>query len=112
METAPEEATVAVVMMTAPDTDVAERLAADLLEERLIACANLVAGVTSVFRWQGEIERAVEVLVLMKTTRAGVGALRARIEELHPYDVPEVLALDVTEGSAPYLAWVREEVAG
>jgi periplasmic divalent cation tolerance protein len=101
---------VVAVLTTAPSADVADRIGTTLVEERLAACANLVPGVSSVFRWKGEVSREAEVLVLLKTTAARLGALRRRLVELHPYEVPEVIALDIREGHAPYLDWVRAEV--
>ncbi len=98
------------VLTTAPSADVADRIGTTLVEERLAACANLVPGVSSVFHWKGELSREAEVLVLLKTTAARVGALRRRLVELHPYEVPEVIALEVTDGHPPYLDWVRAEV--
>lgn len=103
-------ATVTAVLTTAPDKSVAESLASSVVEERLAACANLIPGVTSIYRWEGEIRTDAEVLVVFKTTDDRFNALRDRVLELHPYDVPEVLALPVPEGSADYLDWVREEV--
>lgn len=99
------------VLMTAPDPEVAERLATELVEARLAACANLVPGVTSIYRWEGAMERAAEVLMVLKTTEERLPALVARAAELHPYDVPEVLALPVHEGYGPYLRWVAEETS-
>jgi periplasmic divalent cation tolerance protein len=101
---------VVAVLTTAPSADVADRIGTTLVEERLAACANVVPGVSSVFRWKGEVSREAEVLVLLKTTAARLGALRRRLVELHPYEVPEVIALDIREGHAPYLDWVRAEV--
>ncbi len=101
-----------VVLMTAPDMDVARELGRRLVEERLAACANIVPGLASIFRWDGEVKEESEVLVVLKTTGAAVDALVERASSLHPYDVPEVLALPVVEGHAPYLDWVRSEVGG
>jgi len=98
------------VLVTAPDADVAEGLATTLVEEGLAACGNVVPGVTSIYRWQGALQRDAEVLVILKTTAARVEALRARVVELHPYEVPEVLSLSVSEGHGPYLDWVRDSV--
>ncbi len=80
-----------------------------LLEERLVACANVVPGITSIYRWEGEVHEEAEVLVVLKTRASLVPTLIARVEELHPYDVPEVLALPVLAGYDPYLEWVRNE---
>jgi len=100
------------ILLTAPDVDVAERVGRALVEERLAACANIVPGVVSLFRWEGEVQREAEVLVIVKTTDERVEDVRARVVELHPYQVPEVLVLPVVAGHAPYLDWVREEVTG
>lgn len=105
-------AAVVAVMSTAPDAATAERIGTVLVEERLAACANVVEGVTSVFRWKGELEREDEVLVILKTTTEAVDRLRERLVELHPYEVPEVLAFPVSSGHAPYVEWVRREVSG
>jgi periplasmic divalent cation tolerance protein len=99
------------ILLTAPDVDTAERLGRALVEERLAACANVVPGVVSIFRWRGEVQREAEALVIVKTTAARVEAVRARVVALHPYDVPEVLVLPVLGGHEPYLQWVRAEVA-
>ena len=96
--------------MTAPDAEVAERLARTLVDERLAACANIVPGVVSVYRWEGEVQRDSEVLVILKTSAEVLDDLESRAVELHPYDVPEVLALPVRGGHEPYLDWVRAEV--
>jgi periplasmic divalent cation tolerance protein len=100
------------ILLTAPDVDVAERVGRALVEERLAACANIVPGVVSLFRWEGEVQREAEVLVIVKTTDERVEDVRARVVELHPYQVPEVLVLPVLAGHAPYLDWVRGEVTG
>jgi periplasmic divalent cation tolerance protein len=97
---------IVVVMMTAPSVAVAEPIVRDVVGERLAACGNIVPGVVSIYRWQNAVERDDEVMVLFKTTRAAAGRLIARIEELHPYDVPEALMLPVEAGSPPYVAWV------
>lgn len=93
-----------VVLCTCPEAE-APGLARSLLDERLIACANL-STVTSLYTWKEEVEEARETLLIMKTTEERWPALRERIEELHSYDVPEVLALPVTDGAARYLAWL------
>jgi len=97
-----------VVLCTAGSAADAERIASALVERRLAACVNVVPGVVSIYRWKGGVERDEERLLLIKTTAARVEALRAAIAELHAYEVPEVLVLDVTGGHAPYLAWLEE----
>ena len=98
------------VLSTAPDAEVAERIGTVLVEERLAACANVFDGVTSIYRWKGSVEREREVLMVLKTTSETVDQLRLRLVELHPYEVPEVLALGVQDGHEPYLDWVRSVV--
>ncbi len=104
------DTTVVVVLTTAPDPDVAERIVSSLVEERLVACANIVPGVTSIYRWQGEVQRDSEVMVFLKSTEALAAPLRDRITQLHPYDLPEVLVLPVPDASDRYAEWVRGEV--
>lgn len=101
-----------VVLVTGPDVDTLRDLARTLLDERLIACANLVDGVRSIFRWQGEVAEEGEALAILKTTEGRVAALRARVLELHPYDVPEFLSLEVSEGAEAYVDWVSRSVEG
>lgn len=98
------------VLVTAPDEDVAQRLVETLVAEEVVACGNILPGVRSIYRWQGALERAGEVLVLLKTTSPGVARLLERVPALHPYEVPEVLVLAVEAGHAAYLQWVRESV--
>ena len=100
------------VLSTAPDETTAARIAQALVERRLAACVNVVAGIRSTYRWEGEVRRDDETLLLIKTTRAGVEGLRAAIAELHPYEVPEVVVLPVPDGSPAYLRWVVENVGG
>lgn len=99
------------VLVTLPTPDQAAALARVLVEERLAACGNVLPGVRSVYRWQGAVHDEAEALLLLKTTRARLEALRERVLALHPYEVPEVLALAVEAGSAAYLAWIAGETA-
>jgi len=103
---------VMVALTTAPSAQVAESIGRSLVEEQLAACANVVPGITSIFRWKGSIERESEVLVVLKTTAAHVEALERRLVELHPYDVPELIAWSIEAGHGPYLDWVRTEARG
>src|SRR6187551_2302999 len=96
-----------VVLCTCPDDAVADRIAGVLVEERLAACVNRVPGVASTYRWKDEIHRDSECLLLIKSTSERFDALRERIVALHPYEVPEVLALPVEAGSVSYLAWIE-----
>ena len=98
-----------VVFCTCPDETAAERIAGTLVEERLAACVNRIAGVASTYRWQGKICRDSEQLLLIKTTRERFAALRERILALHPYELPEVIAVDIASGWAAYLDWIDVE---
>jgi periplasmic divalent cation tolerance protein len=103
---------VRVVLMTAPDPDTATRITRSLVEERLVACGNVVPGLTSIYRWDGEVQEDPEVLVILKTDADSLPTLLRRAHELHPYEVPELLALPVTEGLPSYLEWVADECGG
>jgi periplasmic divalent cation tolerance protein len=106
------DAGVVVVLATVPDAEVGRRLARSLLEDRLIACANLVPGVVSLYRWEGEVRDDDEVLMVMKTRAGLVARLLARFPELHPYELPEVLVLPVEDGLPAYCRWVLDETGG
>ena len=96
------------VLTTCPHETAARELAGALLNERLAACVSIVPGLRSVYRWKGEIEEGTEVLLLIKTAREVYPVLEARIRASHPYELPEIIALDIAAGSAAYLAWVAE----
>lgn len=102
---------VRVCLVTAPDEETALSLARRLVEEKLCACANLVSGVRSIYRWQGRVEDEAEALLIIKTTAGTVDKLTDRIVELHPYDLPEVIVTPVVAGLAGYLDWVTKETA-
>ncbi len=95
-----------VVLCTFPSIEEARQIGAALVERQVAACVNLLPGVESIYRWEGKVERAGEILAVIKTTR--YADLEAAIRELHPYEVPEVLALEVAAGSAGYLKWLAE----
>ena len=98
-----------VVLTTLPNADAAAALAKTIVEERLAACGNILPAVRSIYRWQGKTQDEPEVLVVLKTQRALFEPLRARIVQLHPYEVPEVIALPIAEGHQPYLDWIASE---
>ena len=100
-----------VAFSTAPDEAVAARIARALVDERLAACANLVPGVRSIYRYEGTLDDGAETLLIVKTRAEKAPALEARVRALHPYELPEVLRVDVAGGNAPYLAWVLAETA-
>ncbi|MEK0451583.1 MAG: hypothetical protein RL088_3851 [Verrucomicrobiota bacterium] len=99
-----------VLVSTFPDRTAARTAVRTLVEERLVACGNILPGVESIYRWQGAIETAEEVMVIFKTTTESAEAAQARLRELHPYEVPEILHLPVDGGWQPYLDWVSEQV--
>ena len=101
-----------VILCTAPNSDVGATLARGLVEAKLAACVNLIAGVRSFYRWKDAIEDEGEVQLVVKTRADRFEAVRAWIEAEHPYDTPEILALPVSHGSEAYLSWSGEQVAG
>ena len=105
------ETSIVVVLVTASGLEEARRIGRALVDERLAACANVIGPITSIFRWDGRVQEEAEHLLLLKARRADVERLATRVRALHSYEVPEVLALDVADGAAPYLAWVREATA-
>ncbi|MEX0843250.1 MAG: divalent-cation tolerance protein CutA [Gemmatimonadota bacterium] len=98
-----------VVLVTAPDPETARLLVRRLVEARLVACGNVLPGVTSIYRWEGEVQEDSEVLVVLKAPARVLPALVRRVREEHPYDVPEVIALPVAGGLDAYLSWVVAE---
>jgi periplasmic divalent cation tolerance protein len=98
-----------VVLVTVGKRDEAERIAEAVVAERLAACGNLIPGIRSIYHWQGEICRDEETLLLFKTRSELFERLRARVKELHSYDVPEIISLPILAGHAPYLDWIRDE---
>jgi periplasmic divalent cation tolerance protein len=100
-----------VVLSTFPDADTAARVARTLVELQLAACVNVVPAVRSIYRWEGKVCDEAETLAVIKTTAECYAALAAKIAELHPYQVPELIALPLADGHPPYLAWLAEQVA-
>ena len=94
------------ILCTCPDNQVAEQLATTLVEQRLAACINVVPGLTSIYRWQGKLEKGTEALLLIKTTRELYSAVENAIRQRHPYELPEIIAVTVDEGSPDYLRWI------
>ena len=100
-----------VVFSTCSSREEAVRIARDLVEARLAACVNMIPGVNSVYRWQGAVEEAEEVALIIKSSRALFEPLRARIEKLSSYTTPEVIAVPIVDGSEAYLRWMNAELA-
>ena len=99
------------VFTNVPDRGIAERIAASLVAEGVAACVNVMAECTSTYRWQGKIEQANEVPLFIKTTRAAYPQLEQALRKLHPYEVPEIIALPVSAGLPDYLNWVAQETS-
>lgn len=102
---------VVIVLTNLPDKEAAMRLARELVTRRLAACVNVLAECTSVYRWKGTVEGAAEVPVLIKTRSGRYPEVEAAIRELHPYELPEIVAVPVRHGFDEYLQWVAEETS-
>lgn len=101
-----------VVLVTAPSVEVGQQIANAVLEQKLAACVNIVPGVSSIFFWQGQVQQDQEVLLMIKT-RADLfeTKLAPLVQQVHPYDVPEIIALPIVMGSKAYLDWINETTA-
>ena len=95
------------VMSTAPDKDIARKIAEALVNKKLAACVNIIDGIESVYRWQGDVQNDKEYLMIIKTTERHIDRAYNTMLELHPYDVPEWLVQGIDAGSEPYLDWIR-----
>jgi periplasmic divalent cation tolerance protein len=98
------------IVLTTSSADEARKLARELIEQRLAACVNIVSQVESVYRWQGKVDTAAECILVIKTEAKTIAALQAALHELHPYELPECLVLDVADGDEAYMAWIRTNV--
>ena len=100
-----------VALVAVSDRKAAMQIAEKVVEERLAACVQVLPAMRSVYRWEGKVQADDEVLCVIKTTRKAWPALKARVVALHAYEVPEVIALEIADGHAPYLAWLSESVS-
>jgi periplasmic divalent cation tolerance protein len=100
--------TAAVVFVTVPDARTASRMSDALVGERLAACVTAMPGARSTYRWKGKVEKAREVVLMIKTRASLAKRLERRVRELHPYDVPEILAIRASSGEARYVRWIKE----
>jgi len=105
------EAMYLTVLCTVPDATTGQKIARTVVHEGLAACVNLLPGITSVYRWQGEVQENTELLLLLKTRQERYPALEARIRELHPYQVPEIIAHKIEVGFKNYLDWIRGSIS-
>lgn len=99
-----------VVLVTAKNKAEAKKIAQALLQDKLVACANIVAGVSSLFWWQGKIDKAAEVLLILKTKKILFAKLAAKVKSAHSYQNPEIIALPIVAGSRDYLDWLNASV--
>ena len=99
-----------IVLCSCPNQEIAEQIASSLVEQHLAACVNIIPGVQSVYRWQGKIERDDELLLVSKTTASKFDQISTYIAELHPYELPEVIAVSIERGISEYLQWIEEQV--
>lgn len=97
-------------LTTCPDRETAEGLAASLVADRLAACVSIIPGVTSVYRWKGEVHKDEEFILLIKTRTEVYDALEEAIRERHPYELPEIIAIPIEMGLQPYLSWIDDSV--
>jgi periplasmic divalent cation tolerance protein len=97
-----------ILLSTFPDLETARRIVRALVEERLIACGNLVPSVESIYRWKDAVESSPEIVGILKTTEEGYPRLEARLREMHPYELPEMVAIKPSGGLPAYLQWVEE----
>ena len=100
-----------IVLTTAGSSQEAEKIAASLVERRLAACVNIIPQIQSVYRWEGKVERTTEWLLLIKTRIELFASLRDALHELHSYEVPECIMLQVCDGAEPYLRWIAQNTA-
>ena len=99
---------VLLVLSTFPEAETARRIARQIVEEKYAACANLLPPIESIYWWEGKVEQGNEALVLFKTTAARFEGMQARLRQLHPYEVPEIIAVAIERGLPEYLRWVAE----
>ncbi len=105
------EAEYCIVLCTCPDQASAEKIAAAVVAEQLAACVNIIDGVTSVYRWQGETQSSRELQLIIKSRCERYAALQSRVQALHPYELPEIVAVPIVAGLPDYLAWIAESTS-
>jgi len=109
---APAVTAYSIVLVTIGSADEGERIAAALVGEELAACVNVIGPIRSIYRWEGQVQRDEEVLLVIKTRTALVGAVELRVRTLHSYQTPEIIAVPIVAGSAPYLDWLARATRG
>jgi periplasmic divalent cation tolerance protein len=106
-----DSATVLIVLVTAPSRKEAEQIGQAAVRKKLAACTTIIPSVTSIFRWKGKVEKSRETLLILKTTQRRYAELAKMVRSMHSYEVPEVIALNITQGLPRYIAWVKHETA-
>ncbi len=99
-----------IVICTSPSAKISIQIAEECIKKRIAACCNIVPGITSVYEWQGKIEKSDEQLLILKSTEENFKALENTINSLHPYDVPEIISLKISNGNEPYLKWIKQTI--
>ena len=99
-----------VIFVTASGKEEADKIAENIIQNKLAACVNIISNIESVFWWEGKIDRAQEVLLVIKSVESKVGEIIAAVKSLHSYEVPEIIALPITAGFKPYLDWINESI--
>ena len=99
------------VLCTCPDQATAQNIAEHLIDRQLAACVNILPGITSIYQWQGKRESSQEHMLLIKTTNAAYDILEQTLSDLHPYELPEIIAVPIARGSDAYLDWINQQVA-
>jgi len=97
-----------IVLCTCPDQDTGKSIAESVVNEGLAACINILPGLTSIYRWQGELQTGTEVLLMIKTLQTQYPKVEKALKALHPYELPEIIAVPITAGFTPYLNWITE----
>jgi len=101
-----------IIFCTTPDMETARLIAGHLVENKLAACCNLIPAVESIYRWQDKIEQEQEILMLIKSTASNYQKIETAIMDLHPYEIPEIIATPIQVGSGPYLDWIKATLKG
>ena len=99
-----------VILITTKDTDEADKIAVALTQDKLIACANIVSSVQSIFRWEGKVDYSQEALMIIKSTQDNFKKIVKKVKTLHSYSCPEVIALPIVDGNPDYLKWIDESL--
>lgn len=101
-----------IVLCTAPDNDCAQKIARELVANNLAACCNIIPGLTSIYKWDAKVQQDSELLLMIKSTKHNFELIKEKIKTLHPYKIPEIISVDITQGSKQYIDWIFNSVKG